>query len=55
MDDSQDNIREKACEALSAFFDLLPEGWSDSLYVYIIKSVIIHLDDPSEVIQKSVK
>ncbi len=50
MDDSQDNIREKACEALEAFFNLLPEGWSESLYEYIVKSVIIHLDDPNEAI-----
>ena len=55
MDDSQDNIREKACEALAAFCAMLPEDWSESLFVYIVKSVIIHLDDPSEAIQKAVR
>ena len=34
---------------------MLPEKWSESLFVYMIKSIIIHLDDPKEGIQKATK
>ena len=34
---------------------MLPENWSESLFVYMIKSIIIHLDDPKESIQKAAK
>ena len=55
LDDSQDHIREKTCEALEEFFNMLPEKWSESLFVYMIKSIIIHLDDPKESIQTATK
>lgn len=54
LDDSNDKIRVIICEALKSFFKCLPPGWSHSLYEYIIKTLFIHLDDPSLEIQDAV-
>lgn len=32
----------------------MPEDWSSSLYEYIIKSVVIHLDDSNNEVQEEV-
>lgn len=52
LDDSNDKIRIAICEALSVFFQCLPPKWSRTLYAYILKTLFVHLDDPSFEIQE---
>lgn len=54
LDDAQDGIRLETCKAFEVFFDIIPEGWSRTLYEYIVKTIFIHLDDNNEKIQKAV-
>jgi hypothetical protein len=54
LDDSNDKIRTAICEALTVFFKCLPHNWSRSLYEYILKTLFVHLDDPSPDIQQGI-
>jgi len=54
LDDSNDEIRVTICTAFEVFFRCLPPNWSKSLYEYILKTLFIHLDDPSERMQAAV-
>merc|ERR1712217_487781 len=54
LDDSNDKIRASVCEALSVFFKCLPPNWSRSLYEYILRTLFVHLDDPSPEIQQGI-
>jgi len=54
LDDSQDAIRATVCEALSMFFKCLPPNWSRTLYEYILRTLFVHLDDPSPEIQQGI-
>jgi hypothetical protein len=54
LDDAQDAIRLETCKVFEIFFDHLPNPWSSSLYEYTIKTIFVHLDDPSEVLQQAV-
>ena len=53
LDDAQDGIRIETCKALEVMFDVMDDPWSGSLYEYTVKSIFIHLDDPSQDIQKA--
>lgn len=33
---------------------MLPDPWSSSLYEYTIKTIFIHIDDPSQTIQDAI-
>ena len=48
LDDAQDGIRIETAKTFELFFELLPEGWSNSLLDYCIKGIFIHLDDSNE-------
>jgi hypothetical protein len=54
LDDAQDSIRIEGCKVFEVFFDHLPDPWSSSLYEYTIKTIFVHLDDQSEVIQQAI-
>jgi dynein assembly factor 5 len=54
LDDSNNDIRVTVCEALSVFFRCLPPKWSRSLYEYILRTLFVHLDDPSPEIQQGI-
>lgn len=45
LDDAQDGIRIETAKTFEVLFELLPVGWSNSLYDYTIKGIFIHLDD----------
>lgn len=45
LDDAQDGIRIECCKCFEVFFEYLPENWSNTLYEYTIKNIMIHLDD----------
>eukprot|EP00742_Colponemidia_sp_Colp-10_P006952 GILJ01007461.1.p1 GENE.GILJ01007461.1~~GILJ01007461.1.p1 ORF type:complete len:843 (-),score=129.06 GILJ01007461.1:37-2523(-) len=51
LDDSNDGIRMEAARAMLSFFSCLPSDWSPSLFQYIVKTLFVHLDDPSEQIE----
>jgi len=55
LDDSNDAIRQAVCGVLQTFFEILQSvpKWGESVYVYIIKHLFVHLDDPSEDMQKA--
>lgn len=56
LDDSQDRIRILVCEPLKNFFDvLMRRSIRFGNYKYTITTLLIHLDDPSEIIQQAVK
>ena len=48
LDDAQDGIRIETAKTFELFFELLPVGWSNSLYDYCVKNIFIHLDDSSQ-------
>lgn len=54
LDDAQDGIRLEICKVFEIFFDQLPDPWSSSLYEYAVKTIFVHIDDPSEAIQQAV-
>merc|ERR1719478_720290 len=54
LDDSNDEIRTAICKTFVVFFRVLPPKWSSTLYGYIVKTLFIHLDDPSPSIQAAV-
>jgi hypothetical protein len=54
LDDSNDKIRVAICDALAVFFQCLPPKWSRSLFEYILKTLFVHLDDPSFEIQEGI-
>jgi len=54
LDDSNDKVRVAICEALTVFFKCLPPKWSRSLYEYILRTLFVHLDDPSPDIQQGI-
>lgn len=54
LDDAQDGIRIETAKCFELFFELLPEGWSNSLYDYTIKGVFIHLDDTNEEVRNAI-
>lgn len=54
LDDAQDGIRIEAAKAFETFFDLLPEGWSNSLLDYTIKGIFIHLDDNNNDVREAI-
>merc|ERR1719353_2533059 len=55
LDDSNDAIRQAICGVFRTFFEILGSvpKWGESVYVYIIKHLFVHLDDPSEDMQKA--
>lgn len=55
LDDSQDKNRIQVCKTLKIFFEVcLKVSLSDSIFDYIIKSALIHLDDPNIEVRNSV-
>jgi dynein assembly factor 5 len=54
LDDSNDKIRVSICEALAVFFLCLPPKWSRTLFEYILRTLFVHLDDPSFEIQEGI-
>jgi hypothetical protein len=54
LDDAQDTVRIKACRGLEAFFIALRRVPSFSNYRYMIDTLFVQLDDPSEHIQAAV-
>merc|ERR1719240_744656 len=54
LDDSNDKIRVAICEALAFFFKCMPPKWSRSLFEYILRTLFVHLDDPSPEIQQGI-
>jgi dynein assembly factor 5 len=54
LDDSNDKIRVAICDALAVFFQCLPPKWSRSLFEYILRTLFVHLDDPSYEIQEGI-
>jgi hypothetical protein len=53
LDDSNDAIRLAACSALRTFFDILSAvpNWGNGVLQYVLKTLFIHLDDPSSEMQ----
>jgi len=54
LDDSNDKIRIAICEAIAVFFQCLPPKWSRTLFEYILRTLFVHLDDPSFEIQEGI-
>lgn len=54
LDDAQDTVRIKSCRGLEAFFIALRRIPSFSNYRYMVDTLFIQLDDPSESIQAAV-
>jgi dynein assembly factor 5 len=54
LDDSNDGIRCAMCTTLCAFFDAVDEDYSRSTLEYIAKTLLIHLDDVNEAVQRAV-
>ena len=55
MDDSNDDVRRTICATLATFFQAPAEGaFSSTCVGYIIDTLLIHLDDPEEDMQRAV-
>ncbi|XP_057317290.1 dynein axonemal assembly factor 5-like isoform X2 [Hydractinia symbiolongicarpus] len=58
MDDSSNEVRIVTCKAFSAYFSALPEDYDRDFFKahleFIYKTLLIHLDDPDETVQKCV-
>ncbi|XP_065647436.1 dynein axonemal assembly factor 5 isoform X2 [Hydra vulgaris] len=58
LDDASDSVRIVASKAISAYFECLPEDYDRHLFKYhleyLYKTLLIHMDDRNEIIQKAI-
>ena len=55
LDDSNDDVRRTICATIATFFHApAPGAFSTTCYGYMIDTLLIHLDDPEEDMQKCV-
>ncbi len=55
LDDSNDDVRRTICATLATFFQAPAEGaFSSTCVGYMVDTLLIHLDDPEEDMQKAV-
>ena len=55
LDDSNDDVRRTICATIAVYFHApAPGAFSSTCYGYMIDTLLIHLDDPEEEMQKCV-
>ena len=55
LDDSNDDVRRTICATIAVYFSApAPGAFSSTCYGYMIDTLLIHLDDPEEDMQKCV-
>ena len=54
LDDSSDDVRIAACSVLSAFFSTLSSDYDDTNTGYLLKGMLLHMDDANESVQEAV-
>ena len=54
LDDSSDTVRIAACSVLAAFFSTLPAAYDDTNTGYLLKGMLLHMDDANADVQEAV-
>jgi hypothetical protein len=53
LDDSSDDIRLDACQTLAVFMRIVPADYDRNHYKYLLRGLLVHLDDTNPSIQVS--
>ena len=54
LDDSSDDVRIAACSVLAEFFRTLPGEYDDTNTGYLLKGMLLHMDDANKDVQEAV-
>jgi hypothetical protein len=54
MDDSNDKIRIETAHAFTRYFASMPKSWDSSQYDYLVRGLLVHVDDSNPDVQQAV-